>query len=59
MNRARVNHAPMRVRTATDGSPVRRDSELARRHGLKIGAMLRAVIDELLAGAEQKDGRGD
>jgi hypothetical protein len=32
---------------------------LARKHGLKVGAMLRAVVDELLAGAGLEHGRGD
>jgi len=58
--RARAEHAPMRVRTLrlTDHQ-YEALAMLARKHGLKVGAMLRAVVDELLAGAELEDGRGD
>lgn len=60
VKRARAEHAPMRVRTLrlTDHQ-YKALVMLARKHGLKVGVMLRAVVDELLAGAELEDGRGD
>ncbi len=60
IKRARAEHAPMRVRTLllTDHQ-YEALTMLAQRHGLRAGAMLRALVDELLARAEQEDGRGD
>ena len=60
VKRARADHAPMRVRTLrlTDHQ-YEALAVLARKHALKVGVMLRAVVDELLAGAELEDGRGD
>lgn len=57
VKRARADHAPMRVRALrlTDRQ-YEALTMLARRHGLKVGAMLRSVVDELLAGVEQEDG---
>jgi len=56
IKRARLDRAPMRVRALrlTD-QQYDALTILARRHGLKVGAMLRAVVDELLAGAAQED----
>jgi len=56
VKRARLDRAPMRVRALrlTD-QQYDALTVLARRHGLKVGAMLRAVVDELLAGVERED----
>ncbi|OQB80311.1 MAG: hypothetical protein BWX88_04597 [Planctomycetes bacterium ADurb.Bin126] len=60
VKRARLDRAPMRVRALrlTDRQ-YEALTMLARRHGLKVGAMLRALVDDLLARAEQEDARGD
>jgi hypothetical protein len=60
VSRARMEHAPMRVRTfrLTDGQ-YHGLHLLAQQHGLRAGAVLRAVIEEFLAAAERENRRGD